>query len=150
MRLRESAILAKEGSYDYFTTTLSISPYKDSQILNEIGIKLSKELDIKYLYADFKKREGYVFLKTNNGRPARILFSEAFAVNNQAQYDGYGVIKKYYGHLKSQGKDVFCCCVGKIIKDDFGTTVLPDNYICFRVDDKDYYGVLSTVNRLAI
>jgi predicted adenine nucleotide alpha hydrolase (AANH) superfamily ATPase len=59
MRLRESALLAKQKNYDYFTTTLSISPYKDSLVLNTLGISISKEIGIKYLYADFKKREGY-------------------------------------------------------------------------------------------
>ena len=59
MRLRECAKLALEKDYDYFSTTLSISPYKNSDWLNEIGIKLEKELNIKYLYADFKKKNGY-------------------------------------------------------------------------------------------
>ena len=59
MRLRECAKLAFEKGYDYFSTTLSISPYKNSDWLNEIGIKLEKELNIKYLYADFKKKNGY-------------------------------------------------------------------------------------------
>ncbi|MFT8340053.1 MAG: epoxyqueuosine reductase QueH [Clostridium beijerinckii] len=59
LRLNEAAIMAKEKGYDYFTTTLSISPHKDSAKLNEIGKKLSEEYDVKYLYSDFKKKEGY-------------------------------------------------------------------------------------------
>lgn len=59
LRLKEAAIIAKEQGFDYFTTTLSISPHKNSQILNQIGKKLSKEYDVKYLYSDFKKKEGY-------------------------------------------------------------------------------------------
>ena len=59
LRLRKSAIYAKENGYDYFTTTLSISPYKDADSLNLIGKKLSEELDIEYLYSDFKKKNGY-------------------------------------------------------------------------------------------
>ena len=59
LRMRESAVYAKNNNFDYFTTTLSISPYKNSNKLNEIGEKLEKELDIKYLYADFKKKNGY-------------------------------------------------------------------------------------------
>ena len=51
--------LAKEMGFDYFTTTLSISPHKNAQKLNEIGEALERELGIKYLYADFKKKEGY-------------------------------------------------------------------------------------------
>lgn len=59
LRLNEAAIMAKEKGYDYFTTTLSISPHKNSAILNEIGKSLSEEHDVKYLYSDFKKKEGY-------------------------------------------------------------------------------------------
>jgi predicted adenine nucleotide alpha hydrolase (AANH) superfamily ATPase len=59
LRLREAAILAKEGGYDYFTTTLSISPMKNAAKLNEIGQKLGAEYGINYLCSDFKKRNGY-------------------------------------------------------------------------------------------
>lgn len=60
LRLSETAKLAKEEGYDYFTTTLSISPQKDSQVLNAIGKAVSEEYDVKYLYSDFKKRNGYL------------------------------------------------------------------------------------------
>ena len=59
LRLKEAASIAKEKGYDYFTTTLSISPHKNAQKLNEIGGKLSEEYDVRYLYSDFKKKEGY-------------------------------------------------------------------------------------------
>lgn len=59
MRLMESAIYAKEHNFDYFTTSLSISPLKNSQLLNDIGIDLEKRLGIKYLQSDFKKKNGY-------------------------------------------------------------------------------------------
>lgn len=59
MRLRETARVAKEGGFDYFTTTLSISPLKDSQKLNEIGHALGEEYGVEYLLSDFKKKEGY-------------------------------------------------------------------------------------------
>lgn len=59
MRLRESAEYAKEQGFDFFTTTLSISPLKNAEKLNEIGQKLELEYDIKYLYSDFKKQNGY-------------------------------------------------------------------------------------------
>ena len=58
-RLNQTAKYAKENNYDYFTTTLSVSPYKNSKKLNEIGEQLSKKYNIKYLYADFKKKDGY-------------------------------------------------------------------------------------------
>jgi len=59
LRLRKTAEFAKQNGFDYFTTTLSISPYKNANKLNEIGERISKELKLKYLYADFKKKEGY-------------------------------------------------------------------------------------------
>ena len=59
MRLEKTAQLAKKNNFDYFTTTLTISPLKDSQKLNKIGEFLEKKYQIKYLYSDFKKKEGY-------------------------------------------------------------------------------------------
>lgn len=57
LRLRKTAQLAK--NFDYFTTTLTVSPYKNSNKINEIGLKLQEEYGIKYLVSDFKKKEGY-------------------------------------------------------------------------------------------
>ena len=59
LRLRETARIAKEAEFDYFTTTLSISPLKNSQKLNEIGTRLADEYGVKYLVSDFKKKNGY-------------------------------------------------------------------------------------------
>ena len=59
LRLEKTAIKAKEKAFDYFTTTLSISPYKSAKYLNEIGEILSKKYAINYLYTDFKKEGGY-------------------------------------------------------------------------------------------
>ncbi|HIT90948.1 MAG TPA: epoxyqueuosine reductase QueH [Candidatus Merdenecus merdavium] len=59
LRLRESAVIAKELEFDYFTTTLSISPMKNAAKLNEIGSQLEEEYGVKYLHSDFKKRNGY-------------------------------------------------------------------------------------------
>ena len=59
MRMREAAIYAKEGGFDYFTTTLSISPLKNAQKINDIGSALAKEYGVKHLPSDFKKKEGY-------------------------------------------------------------------------------------------
>ena len=59
LRLNKTAKIAKENGYDYFCTTLSVSPYKDSQKLNKIGKVLEEKYNIKYLYSDFKKKEGY-------------------------------------------------------------------------------------------
>jgi len=59
LRLEKACLYAKENKFDYFTTTLSISPLKNSQVLNEIGKSLEDEYGINYLYSDFKKNEGY-------------------------------------------------------------------------------------------
>ncbi len=59
LRMEKTAILAKENNFDYFCTTLSVSPFKNSRVLNEIGNMLEKKYDIKYLYSDFKKEDGY-------------------------------------------------------------------------------------------
>ncbi|MFV0314517.1 MAG: epoxyqueuosine reductase QueH [Anaerotignum sp.] len=59
LRLQKTAETAKQGGFDYFTTTLSISPHKDSQALNQLGKQLSETFDISYLFSDFKKRDGY-------------------------------------------------------------------------------------------
>ena len=59
LRMKCAAIYAKENNYDYFTTTLSISPHKNAEWINEIGEDLECEIGIKYLYADFKKKNGY-------------------------------------------------------------------------------------------
>ena len=59
LRLRRTAAVAKEKGFDFFSTTLTISPMKDSQVLNEIGASIGKELGVDWLYSDFKKREGY-------------------------------------------------------------------------------------------
>ena len=59
LRLRETAAVASREGFDYFTTTLSISPYKDAKWINEIGERVGREYNVKYLYADFKKKNGY-------------------------------------------------------------------------------------------
>lgn len=59
LRLREAATGAKAGGYDYFTTTLSISPLKDGDKLNQIGRALEQAYGVRYLCSDFKKKGGY-------------------------------------------------------------------------------------------
>ena len=59
MRLREAARRAKEGGYEFFTTTLTISPHKNANKLNEIGEEMAKLYGVSFLPSDFKKRNGY-------------------------------------------------------------------------------------------
>lgn len=59
LRLRETARIASQAGFDYFTTTLSISPLKNAEKLNEIGVKLAEEYGVSYLLSDFKKKNGY-------------------------------------------------------------------------------------------
>lgn len=59
LRLEKACLYAKKNSFDYFTTTLTISPLKNSKKINEIGCELEQKYDIRYLYSDFKKKEGY-------------------------------------------------------------------------------------------
>lgn len=59
LRLRRTAETAAEKGFDYFTTTLSISPMKNAQKLNEIGARLANEYGVHYLFSDFKKKNGY-------------------------------------------------------------------------------------------
>lgn len=59
LRMEEAARLANEGGYDYFATTLSVSPHKDAALLGKIGEELEQKYGVKHLPSDFKKREGY-------------------------------------------------------------------------------------------
>lgn len=59
LRLRETARRAKEQGFDYFGTTLTISPLKNAAKLNEIGLELSWEFKMPWLPSDFKKKNGY-------------------------------------------------------------------------------------------
>lgn len=59
LRLEKTAILAKENNYDYFCTTLTVSPYKNSILINNIGKNLESKYNVKWLNSDFKKENGY-------------------------------------------------------------------------------------------
>lgn len=59
LRLEKTAKIAKENNYDYFCSTLTVSPHKNSKLINEIGLTLSNKYKIKWLYSDFKKNEGF-------------------------------------------------------------------------------------------
>ncbi len=59
LRLLETAKTAKELNFDFFTTTLTISPLKNAEKINEIGEEIAKEIGVKHLPSDFKKKNGY-------------------------------------------------------------------------------------------
>lgn len=59
LRLAHTAKLAAAEGFDYFTTTLTVSPYKHADVLNEIGKELAEEFGVPYLFSDFKKKDGY-------------------------------------------------------------------------------------------
>ena len=60
LRLKRTAQKAKELGYDFFGTTLTVSPLKDSEALNAIGFALAEKYGVLYLPSDFKKRNGYL------------------------------------------------------------------------------------------
>lgn len=59
LRMEKTAKMAKEYNYDYFCTTLSVSPYKNAKWINKIGEKLQNKYNVNWLYSDFKKKDGY-------------------------------------------------------------------------------------------
>ncbi len=60
LRMQRAVEYAKQHGFSLFTTTLSISPYKNSEILNQIGFALAEQYGVEYLYSDFKKNNGYL------------------------------------------------------------------------------------------
>ncbi len=60
LRLKQTAKYAKENGFDYFATTLTLSPHKNAEWLNEIGFELQEKYGVKYLPSDFKKQNGYL------------------------------------------------------------------------------------------
>lgn len=59
LRLTKTVLLAKDMHFDYFGTTLTVSPYKNSKLINKIGAFLEQKYGVQYLYSDFKKNDGY-------------------------------------------------------------------------------------------
>lgn len=90
----------------------------------------------------------YMVLTTNNNRNGRILFSESFAVNNQIQFDNIEVYKNYINAIIKTGRRPYVCCVGKITQDEYGNSVVVEDYQALRIDDKGYYQIISEINKI--
>lgn len=60
LRLERTAAEAKARGFDFFATTLTVSPLKNASLVNEIGLSLEREYGVRYLPSDFKKRGGYL------------------------------------------------------------------------------------------
>lgn len=60
LRLKETANKAKQENFEYFATTLTVSPLKNATVINEIGQEIEKKIGVKYLPTDFKKGGGYL------------------------------------------------------------------------------------------
>lgn len=89
-RLLETAKTAKEGGYDYFATTLTVSPHKNAELINSIGEKLAKEHGVNWLYADFKKENGY---------KRSIELSKQYEIYRQRYC---GCLYSKYAHIKTE------------------------------------------------
>lgn len=94
LRLRETAVRALKGGYDFFGTTLTISPLKNAVKLNEIGGALAEEYGISWLPSDFKKRNGY---------KRSVELSEEYGLYRQ-DYCGCVFSKVEREHSRAQGR----------------------------------------------
>jgi len=59
MRLERAATFAKENGFDFFTTTLTISPHKNAELINKIGVEIARQHEVNFLECNFKKKDGY-------------------------------------------------------------------------------------------
>lgn len=89
LRLKKTAKIAKENNFDYFSTTLLVSPYQDQGVLRDIGAEVSEEIDVEFYYRDF--REGFR------------------ASHNEAKSKGI-YTQKYCGCIFSERERYAKCC----------------------------------------
>lgn len=98
LRLKKTATLAKQNGFDIFGTTLSVSPHKNSELLNSIGKALSVEIGVPYLEANFKKQNGYkrsVELAKENNLYRQNYCGCEFALRQQMKEAPDSLLKKY-------------------------------------------------------
>ena len=84
-RMEYTAKKAKDMGYDFFTTTLSVSPHKNSELINKIGAELKEKYQIKFLFSDFKKEDGY--LKSINYSKEYNLYRQNYCGCRYSIYD---------------------------------------------------------------
>ncbi|MCD7748929.1 MAG: epoxyqueuosine reductase QueH [Oscillospiraceae bacterium] len=96
LRLEETAKQAAEGGFDYFGTTLTVSPHKNAPLINQIGETLAQKYNVKWLPSDFKKRNGYL---------RSIQLSKEYGLYRQ-EYCGCGYPEKQDGADIDRGKEM--------------------------------------------
>ena len=126
-------------------------PVYRKDIDNVTNLDYNSVLCIEGYAVNFEKKNNYAYinLEDKNSRKCRVLFNEAFSVNsvNQAMYDNIHIVGKYINHLNSSGEKAYCCCVGKIIKDEYEVSVIPEAWDWFTINDLGFYRILSELNK---
>ena len=89
----------------------------------------------------------YINFVTNDGRKARILFSEAFSVNSPAVYQNIRVYKSYIDLRNQEGNSPFVACIGKITKDNFEISIVLESSETINIDKKNFYKILREIYR---
>lgn len=100
LRMEETARVAKEGGFDYFTTSLTISPMKNAEKLNSLGEAMEEKYGVKFLPSDFKKKEGY---------KRSIELSQELELYRQ-DYCGCGFSKAESIRRKQEKNEISCSC----------------------------------------
>lgn len=85
----------------------------------------------------------HITFMTKNNKKARVLFSEAFAVNNPSVFTNIKIYKQYIDLIKHSGENPFICCVGKITKDDYEVSIIIEDYRALEIDRKGYYEIVN-------
>ena len=91
----------------------------------------------------------FITLKEEKGRKARILFSEAFAVNNRAIFDNLSIFKDYIEAQKRKGQNPVACCLGQITRDnEYEINIVFENIVSLAVDNKGYYRIVHDIQSI--
>jgi len=132
-------------------TTLNRSkkqPSIFSKSINDISER--DYLDVQCVYGSVKEMilsgpYPYITLQTKDNKKARILFSEAFGVNNPAILKNIQIYKEYSDIIKHGGLDPFVCCIGEITKDDYDISVVFGDHRALQINKKGYYDIVNLI-----